>query len=204
MKNSLLDLGGVVLDIDYHITARAFEKLSGQNFNDIYSQAAQIKAFSDFEVGAIQPGEFRDALRNLLNLDACDQQIDQAWNAMILEFDPNRIDFLKNLSKHYNLYLFSNTNAIHAEDFKLKWQKHEPLSTFDELFNKPVLSHEIGLRKPYAASFETVCAHLNIQPAETFFIDDTIRHVEGAGNAGLKAMFKPADIALEDYLKSFY
>lgn len=203
MKNILLDLGGVVLDIDYQLTAKAFEKLSGQNFNDIYSQAAQIKAFSDFEVGAIPPGEFRDALRNLLNLDACDQKIDQAWNAMILEFNPKRIEFLTQLSQQYDLYLFSNTNAIHAEDFKLKWQKHAPLSIFDQLFNKPVLSHEIGVRKPFASSFEKVCAHLNIKPSETFFVDDTIRHVEGAGQAGLKALYKPSDIPLEDYFLNF-
>lgn len=203
MKNILLDLGGVVLDIDYQLTARAFEKLSGRNFNDIYSQAAQIQAFSDFEVGSIPPGEFRDALRTLLNLDACDQKIDEAWNAMILEFDPQRIAFLKQLSLQYDLYLFSNTNAIHAEDFKLKWQHHHPLTVFDELFNKPVLSHEIGVRKPTASSFQKVCAHLCIDPAETFFIDDTIRHVEGAGQAGLKALYKPSDVALEEYLQHF-
>ena len=49
------------------------------------------------------------------------------------------------------------------------------------------LSHEIGMRKPNAEIFEFVCKDQSINPSTALFIDDTIRHVEGAKSTGLNA-----------------
>ncbi len=35
----ILDLGGVILNIDYHLTRKAFEKLGIKDFDSMYSQA---------------------------------------------------------------------------------------------------------------------------------------------------------------------
>ena len=45
----IFDLGGVVINLDYARTTKAFEALGLTNFNDLYSQAAQSGLFDMFE-----------------------------------------------------------------------------------------------------------------------------------------------------------
>lgn len=54
MKNIqaiIFDLGGVILDIDYHRTANAFINLRVDNFSELFSQLKQDRLFDDFEKG---------------------------------------------------------------------------------------------------------------------------------------------------------
>ena len=59
-KNIIFDLGGVLLNIDYEITARAFEKLGISQFHKLFSKAEQNKTFDLYEKGLITSDEFRD------------------------------------------------------------------------------------------------------------------------------------------------
>ena len=54
IKNIILDFGGVLLDIDYNLTEKAFIKLGCTNFNEMYSQAAQTDLFNRFETEGIE------------------------------------------------------------------------------------------------------------------------------------------------------
>jgi putative hydrolase of the HAD superfamily len=45
----IFDLGGVLIDIDYTKTQRAFEALGITNFSELYSQASQQALFDRFE-----------------------------------------------------------------------------------------------------------------------------------------------------------
>ena len=49
IKNIILDLGGVILNIDYQKTENEFIKLDFKNFNQLFSQARQNNFFNDFE-----------------------------------------------------------------------------------------------------------------------------------------------------------
>ncbi|MEI2419994.1 hypothetical protein V6O07_06950, partial [Arthrospira platensis SPKY2] len=59
---------------------------------------------------------------------------------------------LEDLRKHYNLYLLSNTNAIHYELFINDFTKKYGYD-FNSLFVKPYWSFEVGLRKPEEAIY---------------------------------------------------
>jgi glucose-1-phosphatase len=185
IKNILFDLGGVLYQIDYHLTIKAFEKLGIKEFNKHFSQQQQNQLFDKLETGKISNADFLNDMQKLL--PHCSQsQITEAWNALLIDIPQENIDLLKQLSKSYNLYLLSNTNAIHVDRIN-KLLKHKyDLNSLDPLFTKAYLSHQIGLRKPHVETFKWVLEDARIQAEETLFIEDTLQHINGAKEAGIK------------------
>lgn len=184
----LFDLGGVILNIEYSLTIKAFQKIGGGDFQLCYSQATQSSLFDDFEIGAINENEFRNGIRTLLNINVLDQEIDDAWNAMLLDLPGARVDLLKRLRSKYRLILFSNTNQIHLRRFReiIGKQYGDPF-LLESLFDNIYYSHELGKRKPNTEAFETILNQQGVRAAEVAFIDDSIQHVKGAIAVGINA-----------------
>lgn len=189
IKNIILDLGGVIINIDYHRTSEAFNELGISNFDDFYSQKEQISLFTDYETGVIDDTCFRGEIRNVLKASLTDQQIDHAWNAMLLDIPSERIEFLSTLSNKYRLFLYSNTNRIHMRAVKKKLAQLTDMSqAFDKLFEKTYYSHEFHYRKPHPESFKKILELNSLKSTETLFVDDSLQHVIGARDAGLEAI----------------
>jgi putative hydrolase of the HAD superfamily len=194
----LLDLGGVLIDVDYHRTARAFHVLGFDDFEGQFSKAKQTPLFDRFEMGAISPAEFRDGVRALFRPDLTDREIDACWNAMLGSIPPARIELLKALGERYRLLLLSNTNAIHVPAFHAIIAQENGIPDFKELFEGAYYSCAIGLRKPDVEAFHFALAKHGASPERTLFIDDSIQHVVGARTAGLRA--EHLELAHEDVL----
>ena len=187
-KNIIFDLGGVILDIDYQKTVDAFRALGFEDFDLHYTQAQQSGVFDSFEIGAIQPSEFMNSLKNHLPKNVTEQQIIDAWNALLLDWNPQRIEFIKSLKGSYRLFLFSNTNVIHKVHFEFTYRKQIGKPAFNSLFEQAYYSHELGKRKPDAESLEHILKQHRLDATETLFIDDSIQHVQGARLAGIEAI----------------
>ena len=187
IKAIIFDLGAVILNIDYNITKREFERVGVQNFDDLFSKAKQNQLFDNFEKGLISNDVFRNELRNLSGIKLSDAQIDANWNAMLLELPMKRFEMLQQLSKVYPLYLLSNTNKIHEVAFVRYIEELVGWNNFNSLFKKIYLSHQINLRKPDIEIFEKVITDNQLNPSTTLFIDDSPQHVAGALKAGLVA-----------------
>lgn len=190
MKNYeviIFDLGGVILNLDYSLTTKAFQSLGLKNFDEIYAQANQTSLFDDLETGKISAQFFINSLLPYLPQGVTANKVVHAWNAMILDFPQERLNLLIELRKTNKVYLLSNTNEIHIQAVNRSLAKttEKPLEYF---FDKVFLSHEVGLRKPNEEIFQYVCNDQNINPSTALFIDDTIRHVEGAKRVGLNAI----------------
>lgn len=184
----LFDLGGVILNLDYNRTIEAFKIIGENNFEKMYSQAQQNNTFDCFETGKISPDEFRSHLKEILGSGITDQEIDNAWNAMLLDLPKERLDFLTELKKKYRILLFSNTNAIHLKKFReIIFNQHGDLNLLEKTFHKTYYSHEIGLRKPHSEAFEYILNEQNLSSQEVVFIDDSIQHVEGAKSIGINS-----------------
>jgi putative hydrolase of the HAD superfamily len=84
MRNIIFDYGGVIIDIDYSRTRIAFERLGVTDFSEHFNQLQQSALFDDFEKGNISEREFRDRLNQQVGASFTDEEIDNAWNAMIL------------------------------------------------------------------------------------------------------------------------
>jgi putative hydrolase of the HAD superfamily len=188
VKNIIFDFGGVILNIDYKLTETAFARLGLTDFAGIYSQASQKDLFDRLETGRIMPAEFREKIRKYIGA-ASDEQIDSAWNAMLLDLPEERIILLDKLKKKYRIFLLSNTNEIHFAAFSAYMKCKFKRDIFFEVFEKAYVSHEMKMRKPDAEIFEFVVRENNLLKEETLFIDDSIQHIEGAKKAGLNAIF---------------
>ncbi len=189
IRNIIFDLGGVLLNIDYQRTINAFKSLGVVNFDDLYNQAAQIKLFDHFDRGDVSAGEFRDALRRISGMSLSDEQIDSAWNAMLLDFPDARIKLLEGVRKNYRTFLLSNTNLIHYQVYMSYLKSRFGFADLGALFEKQYLSYEMGMRKPDREAFELIIKENDLHASETLFIDDSYQHVTGAVDVGLHAAY---------------
>lgn len=188
IRNIIFDLGGVLLNLDMERTSRAFRELGMKDFDLRFSQARQSGLFDDFDCGRISPQEFRNNLKQHLPDSITDEQIDDAWNAMLLDLPLKRMENLKKLGKNYRLFLLSNTNEIHIRSFSNELREKIGKEDFSDYFEKWYYSCRIGKRKPDAEIFEFVLKDNGLLPAETIFIDDSLQHVKGAQECGIQSL----------------
>ncbi|MCF1716887.1 HAD family phosphatase [Flavihumibacter sp. RY-1] len=189
IETIILDLGGVLLNISFEATEKAFESIGLTNFHQYFSQYKASPLFEQLETGVVSEQEFFTYFRKETGLDVDDEMITTAWNAMLLDFPPERIEWLRSLENRYRVFLFSNTNSIHHEAFQLKFSAEFPGKPFDLHFEKAYYSHLLGKRKPYVEAFEALIRDANINPATAIFIDDTKTNIEGAQKVGMKGIF---------------
>jgi putative hydrolase of the HAD superfamily len=194
----ILDLGGVLLNIDYQQTKKAFSKLGIQDFDVHYTQFRGSHLFDDLETGKVSEPEFYDIFRNQAGLQLSDEQIRQAWNAMLLEFPASRAALLADLRTRYRLFLLSNTNGIHYDFFNDLFKKSTGLKALDDSFDHAYYSHRMGLRKPGVEIYRQVLKEQHLDPATTLFIDDTEANLVGAKEAGIQTIHLQAPDRIED------
>jgi putative hydrolase of the HAD superfamily len=94
---------------------------------------------------------------------------------------------LKRTIKQVPTYLLSNTNALHIDFIKERYE-------FPGLVRGAILSHEVGLRKPDPAIYRKALALSGTSPEETVFVDDLKPNVDAAAKLGMIAIrFKDAE-----------
>lgn len=201
MQNSkaiIFDFGGVILNIDYNKTSKAFQELGVSHFDDIYSQKNANPLFKALEEGKINEEEFYNAFKNSTDTPLTDQQIVDAWNAMLLRFREEALHTLKAIRSKYKLFLLSNTNLIHQNAFNKIYEEQIGEGSLLGYFDKVYYSHEIGYRKPDKEAYEIVLKENNLLPAETLFIDDSIQNIEAAKALGMQTAFLKDGMKIEE------
>jgi len=183
----IFDLGGVILNLDYNLTIQAFKDLGKDDFDQLYQQAYQDKIFDQYECGEISSREFRNYLKGFYSIAVSDDQIDHAWNVMLLDLPPQRIELLRRISQTHRIFLFSNTNDIHYKAFGsgIESTYGDP-RLLETIFEKTYYSHLVGRRKPNANAFQLVLEENELNANRTLFIDDSEQHIIGAEQLGLK------------------
>lgn len=188
IKNIIFDLGGVILDINYQLTIQAFHKLGAIHFVQDFTKNPEHAFFIEYETGKISSQQFRESLRDCLRLDVSDQIIDNAWNALLLNFPAERLALLRQLKQQYRTFLFSNTNEIHLDEVLKLLQRQHQIASLGEFFEKDYYSHLLGVRKPHPEGFLTILNEHSLQPAETVFVDDLYSNILGAQKVGLQTI----------------
>jgi len=186
IENFIFDFGGVICNLDFKRTEKRFISLGFQISDPEYAVSGS-KIFDDLETGDISPKEFRDKLRRFFLNPVTDNQIDDAWNALLLDIPEPRIRLLEKLRKHNRIFLLSNSNVIHYQKYLENFRQQYGYPDFDALFEKAYFSFHLGCKKPSREIFTHVLDHVSLNPTKTLFIDDTLMHVEGARDAGIHA-----------------
>jgi len=199
-KNIIFDLGGVILNLDYHRTFEAFKSFAPQMDDETFvGKIKQHSIFSDYEVGKISSQDFRAEINSFYKMNLEDTTFDTCWNAMLLDLPRYRIELILKLrDSGKQVFLLSNINEIHEREVGLKFKSLGYNFYFKDLFHKAYYSHEIGLRKPHGEVFQLVISENNLDKTETVFIDDSLQHVQGAKSIGLNALHLTNPIKIED------
>ena len=185
----IFDLGGVLLNLDFNKTFDLFEKMGIPDFPGYFHQSHSNPLFAQLEKGEIKPAAFYNAFKEATDITTTNADIETAWNAMLLDFRLESIKYLQSLQGQYRLFLLSNTNQIHLEAFRMTYHQTFGNHGFDDHFEKAWYSHELGHRKPHPSCYTHVLKLGGLHAAETLFIDDTLKNIEGAKAVGLQTLW---------------
>ncbi|MEB8345701.1 HAD-IA family hydrolase [Flavobacteriaceae bacterium KMM 6898] len=180
IKNIIFDFGDIFINLDKQAPLREMQKWGLNEFEPSFTNLL----FS-YEKGLMDSATFLSEMNDYFP-SANTQQIKTGWNSIILDFPDYRLDFIEQLAKEkeYNLFLLSNTNALHIEKvIENMGQAH--FERFKQCFGKFYLSHEINFRKPDAESYQFVLGTNNLKASETFFVDDTLENTLASEKLGI-------------------
>lgn len=202
IKNIIFDLGGVFLNLDFARTYAAFCTLGTHKFEELWSPATQSSLFENYEKGLMPHAEFRQGLRQQLQLaDATDAELDAAWNAMLLDIPKERLTWLTQVGKQYRVFLLSNTNVMHLEHIHRHALPADGRPRLADYFEHAYYSCDIHHRKPEAAAFTHVLQCHALTPEQTLFVDDLPLNVQAARKLHIEARLLTPDMALSDVLR---
>lgn len=196
----IFDLGGVILNIDYERTQKAFYELGFPNFDQLYTKFKQSELFVNLEKGFITSEEFLTVLQSYSLRSVTNQQLIEAWNAMLLDLPPENLTTVQRLRDFYNIYLLSNTNAIHYSRFYDQVEELLGQRSLEAYFHQTYYSHLVGERKPDPSIFRLVAHAHSLSPGKTLFIDDSPQHVEAAKALGFYGHLKDQETPLRKTL----
>jgi glucose-1-phosphatase len=178
----IFDFGNVVAHFDYRKSCEVLGArigISGDKLLDRVRAGGFSELIKRYESGAIPAEVFSAETCRMAGLEVAHEEFAPVWSDIFWLNEPvgRLVAALK--ARGYTLVLGSNTNDLHAAQFRRQFA--ETLAHFDRL----VLSYEIGHIKP-SREFYLCCAEAaGRPPSECVFIDDLPENVEGARAAGL-------------------
>lgn len=180
IKNIIFDFGDIFINLDKPATAREMMKYG---FTEITPELDSL--FKKYEMGLVSTEAFLNHTSQLFP-KATRQQLIDAWNAILLDFPVNRLEFLESLAaeSNYRLFLLSNTNELHIDNERQKMGDN--FKRFERAFERFYLSYEMGKRKPNIDIFQQVLDENHLIAEETFFVDDTKENTDAADSLGIK------------------
>ncbi len=188
----IFDLGNVIIDIDPSKTVQAFEQLIPEAAGKIREQILKTEFFHDFETGKIDNPSFRQGIREIYQNNLSDEQIDEAWNALLLEIPQERIALLENLRQTHRIFLLSNTNDLHVRWIE-DYMDRKQMPSLEILFEQVYYSHLMDKRKPQPAIYQQVLTENQLTATETVFIDDNAENVAAAQTLGIRGIHLDPD-----------
>ncbi|WP_247234636.1 HAD family phosphatase [Telluribacter sp. SYSU D00476] len=204
IKNIIFDLGDVIINIDVPLAARSFAELCGQEEAEVIELFKEKDLFRQFETGELDEAAFRSYVRQILKQeDWDDATINKAWNTLLLDIPPARIELLQKLRERYNLFLLSNTSPIHIAEVNLILDRVSGVPRLDELFDKLFLSYEMGVMKPDPAIYQKVLEEAGIKADETLFLDDNAANIQAASALGIHTIHVQKPNTILEYLKDY-
>ena len=194
----IFDFGGVIIEVNMEMPYHKLLCLS-QNPNDDLIKNLKNLAFS-YEIGKINNQDFIDGIKSIIKLNLEDKEIQTIWNQMLGNVPSYMGKLLAHIKQEKRTFILSNTNPIHLEEAKRRFQESVKEYSFDSLFEKTYYSHEIGLHKPDHNIYSYVVKDSNLIPHRTLFIDDNYRNIEEAKKFGLQTILMNPPMSLESII----
>jgi FMN phosphatase YigB (HAD superfamily) len=202
IKNIIFDYGNVIFSINFEKGQRAWKDLGIANVDQFFGHLQQDPLFDQFDRGQITADDFRNGIREKVGqAKLTNEQIDTAWNSLLLGVAPGNHELLLKLKERYRTFLLSNINDIHYRYIIDYLNREFGFNGNEHLFEKVYYSHFMGKRKPEPSIFKQVLQENNLKPEETLFIDDSPQHLAAAEKLGMKTFLMKAPDTLQKYFE---
>ncbi len=182
----LYDLGNVILPFNHYQIAEKLAPFSKRNESgspeEIFSFlfAREKGTINAYETGKVSTSEFFLDLKTSFDLSLSFEAFVPIWNDIFVE-NLDVSEMIRSQKGRWKLGLVSNTNSLH---FDYALSKFPILRIFDRW----ILSHEVGSKKPDAGIFQKAIEWAGVKPEKILFIDDMKRNVEAAVSLGMQGI----------------
>ncbi|MCR6639010.1 MAG: HAD family phosphatase [Sporocytophaga sp.] len=200
-KNIIFDLGAVIINIDFQKTFEAFSKIGNTDVLQVLKKFEDHRILHRYETGEVDDKGFRNLIREEFGSQLSDDQIDDAWNALLLDIPQDRINLILKLKNKYRLFILSNTNAIHIKGVNTILNKTTGIPNLDKIFEKVYYSHQVLLRKPDVAIYEYLLRDKDLKASETIFLDDNLDNIKASERVGITSLWVNHPLTILDLLK---
>jgi putative hydrolase of the HAD superfamily len=178
VQTLFLDLGNVVVTLHKDRAMREITRRTGLVM-EISNRAAESPLEKSYEIGQISTTKYLETLRHQYpetgQLGLVDWQ--QIWG-LAFELNPAIWLLIPRLRTQLQVFLLSNTNALHILAIEKKWKLREQ---FDGL----ILSYEVGAAKPQRRIYEIALNQAKTQASQALFADDLPENIAGAEAVGI-------------------
>jgi putative hydrolase of the HAD superfamily len=183
IKAVFFDLGNVVIDFDHLIAVEKITAHSGTAKQDIFQLIFDSGLTELFEEGKIAPEVFFTRLKDTLALTLDYERFVPIWNEIFFVTQRNRFvhDAIRQLRGHVPVFLLSNVNELHFRYIEERFR-------VSQLFDKLILSYEVGARKPSAAIYRAAVLAAGCAPQEIAYFDDRADLITAARALGLHGL----------------
>lgn len=178
----LLDLGNVLIDVDFHRCARIWSARAGIPAATLVARFRIDDAYRAFECGTLSAPAYFAALRRQLGINLPDDDLREGWNAIIGEEKPGIRERLACLRRRYPLFVMTNTNPLH----EAVWA--DTHRTLLALFEDVFVSSRMGCRKPDAHAYHRAAQTMGQPCSRILFFDDSEENIAGARKCGMPAI----------------
>ena len=194
----IFDLGGVLIDWNPRYVYRTifdseekidwfFDNICTNDWNEKQDAGYSLNAATE-ELVAQHP-EWEAEIRAYY----------ERWIEMLGGPMHETVNILSNVKQQEHLSLYALTNWSH-ETFPVALERFEFLQWFDGI----VVSGEEKTRKPFPEFYQKLLERYNIDPARAIFIDDNLRNVKAAEDAGIHGIHFLNAKQLSDELRKFH
>ncbi len=182
----LYDLGNVILPFNHYQIAEKLSPFSSikeyQDPQRIFSYLFDFEkgAINGYEMGKVSSLQFFHSLKESLHLSLSFEAFVPIWNDIFIE-NPEVSEIILSQRGKWRLGLLSNTNPLHFEYV---------LSEFPvvHVFDRWILSHEVGFKKPAVEIFQKAIEWAGVDPGKILFVDDLKKHVDVAISSGMQGI----------------
>lgn len=178
----LFDLGGVVIEIDFGRCLARWAASAGRDADDLAARFSFDTNYEKHERGLSNATEYFATLRNSLAADLSDEELLAGWTDIYVGVVAGIEPLLSAASARLPLYAFTNSNPSHHAVWSQRFAKDF------EVFKTTFLSSDLGVRKPDREAFDAVVAAIGVPAGNILFFDDSIENVNGARDAGIRAV----------------
>ena len=191
IRHIIFDLGQVIINVDPPRVKEVMKNKGAGNVDELHITLVEENAYHKLETGYLSADGFRQRVKEIVDIPLTDDDVDEAWNAMLLDIPKERIRFMTRLKSRYKLYLLSNTNHIHWISYDRYFQDHFDYPSINTFFTHCWYSYLMGVRKPDPLIYKMVMEDGRFAPGEVAFIDDIKENVDEASNHGIVPVHLP-------------